>query len=41
MLLSTASAQTSSDTATLKQQILWQKLEASISEVDDNLDGVM
>jgi len=41
MLLSTASAQTSSDTATLKQQILWQKLEASIAEVDDNLDGVM
>jgi len=41
MLLSTASAQTSSDTATLKQQILWQKLEASIAEVDHNLDGVM
>ena len=41
MLLSTASAQTSSDTATVKQQILWQKLEASIAEVDHNLDGVM
>jgi len=41
VLLSTASAQTSSDTATLKQQILWQKLEASIAEVDHNLDGVM
>jgi len=41
MLLSTASAQTSSDTATVKQQILWQKLEASIAEVDHTLDGVM
>ena len=41
VLLSTASAQTSSDTATVKQQILWQKLEASIAEVDDNLDGVI
>ena len=41
MLLSTASAQTSSDPATVKQQILWQKLEASIAEVDHNLDGVM
>ena len=41
MLLSTASAQTSSDTASVKQQILWQKLEASIAEVDHNLDGVM
>jgi beta-lactamase class A len=41
MLLSTASAQTSSDTATAKQQILWQKLEASIAEVDHTLDGVM
>src|SRR5206468_11963305 len=41
MLLSTASAQTSSDTAGVKQQILWQKLEASIAEVDHNLDGVM
>jgi beta-lactamase class A len=41
LLLSTASAQTSSDTATVKQQILWQKLEASIAEVDHNLDGVM
>ena len=41
MLLSTASAQTSSDTATVKQQILWQKLETSIAEVDHNLDGIM
>ena len=41
VLLSTASAQTSSDTATVKQQTLWQKLEASIAEVDHNLDGVM
>jgi beta-lactamase class A len=41
MLLSTASAQTSSDAATVKQQILWQKLEALIAEVDHNLDGVM
>jgi beta-lactamase class A len=37
LLLATASAQT---TAT-KQQLLWQKLESSITEVDRNLDGVL
>jgi len=29
------------DTATAKQQVLWQKLDTTISHVDQNLDGVM
>jgi beta-lactamase class A len=29
------------DTATAKQQVLWQKLESTIDHVDQNLDGVM
>jgi len=29
------------ETALVKQKVLWQKLEASIAEVDRNLDGVM
>src|SRR5689334_15453624 len=39
LLLTPAFAQTS--TAAAKQQILWQKLAATINEVDQNLDGVM
>ena len=39
MLLSAAAAQTPS--ATNKQQVLWDKLAASISQIDSNLDGVM
>lgn len=39
LLVSSAVAQTS--TAEAKRQVLWQKLEASINEVDRNLDGVM
>ena len=35
-----AFAQTSS-TASEKQQVLWQKLESSIADVNRNLDGVM
>jgi beta-lactamase class A len=41
VLLATACAQTSTDTATAKQQVLWQKLEARIGDIDHNLDGVM
>jgi beta-lactamase class A len=40
VLLATAFAQTGS-TVSAKQQVLWQKLETSIAEVDRNLDGVM
>src|SRR5436190_23205880 len=36
LLLATSVAQTLN-----KKQILWQKLEASIAEVDRNLDGVL
>jgi beta-lactamase class A len=38
---SVAFAQNAANTATAKQQVLWQKLEVSITEVDRNLDGVM
>ncbi len=46
LLLATASAQKSSVSSTTfpaaqKQKILWQKLEASINDVDENLDGVI
>jgi beta-lactamase class A len=41
LLLTAALAQISADTAAAKQEVLWQKLEASINEVDHNLDGVM
>jgi beta-lactamase class A len=41
MLLATAAAQSSPDALNPKQQVLWQKLEASIAEVDHSLDGVM
>jgi beta-lactamase class A len=39
LLLSAAFGQTA--TAITKQQVLWQKLEATIHEVDSNLDGVL
>ena len=39
VLLACASAQSASPAQ--KEQVLWQKLEASISEVDRNLDGVL
>ena len=41
MLLATAAAQSSPDALNPKQQVLWQKLEVSIAEVDHSLDGVM
>jgi beta-lactamase class A len=40
LLLATVTAQEAS-TAADKQQILWQKLEARIADIDRNLDGVM
>jgi beta-lactamase class A len=39
--LSPAFAQNAARTAAAKQQVLWQKLEASIVDVDHKLDGVM
>jgi beta-lactamase class A len=39
LLLNAAFGQTA--TAITKQQVLWQKLEATIHEVDSNLDGVL
>ena len=39
LLAGLAAAQT--NTAEAKRQVLWQKLEASINDVDRNLDGVM
>jgi beta-lactamase class A len=41
VLLGTTLAQTAPDTSAAKQQVLWQKLEGSIAEVDRSLDGVM
>jgi beta-lactamase class A len=40
-LLGTACAQTVSNTAAAKQQVLWQKLEATVTDVDRKLDGVL
>jgi beta-lactamase class A len=40
LFLATCAAQTAAPSA-VKQKALWQKLEASIQEVDKNLDGVM
>ena len=40
MLLGTCFAQTTSPSAG-KQKVLWQKLESSIHDVDDHLDGMM
>jgi beta-lactamase class A len=41
LLLSSAFAQTAANPSTAKQQVLWQKLEATVNDVDRNLDGVM
>ena len=41
ILTAAALAQITPDTAAAKQQVLWQKLESSITDVDRNLDGVM
>lgn len=41
LLLLTATGFAQINTAEAKRQVLWQKLEASINEVDRNLDGVM
>jgi beta-lactamase class A len=41
LLLATACAQTPSDTAAAKQQVLWQKLESTVDGVDRSLDGVL
>ena len=41
ILVLTGAAFAQTPTAEAKRQILWQKLEASINEVDRNLDGVM
>src|SRR5437899_1680006 len=41
LLLGTACAQTAPDTAIVKQQLLWQKLESTIDDVDRSLDGVL
>ncbi len=40
-LLATAFTQTAPNASSAKPQVLWQKLEASIAQVDSNLDGVM
>ncbi|PYV70730.1 MAG: serine hydrolase [Acidobacteria bacterium] len=39
--MASAAAQTAPNTRAAKQQVLWQKLEASITDVDRSLDGVM
>jgi hypothetical protein len=41
LLLAAASAQTVPNTAAAKQQLLWQKLESTVNDVDRNLDGVL
>jgi beta-lactamase class A len=41
LLLATACAQTAPNAAAAKQQLLWQKLESTITEVDRGLDGVL
>ena len=41
VLIASAAAQTAPDRAAAKQQVLWQKLEASIADVDRSLDGIM
>jgi beta-lactamase class A len=41
LLLGTACAQTVPNTAAAKQEVLWLKLESSISDVDRKLDGVL
>jgi beta-lactamase class A len=41
LLLTSAFSQTAPDTAVVKREVLWQKLEATVTEVDRNLDGVL
>jgi len=41
VLLAAACAQTPPNTAAAEQQLLWQKLESTINDVDHNLDGVL
>ena len=41
LLLAAACAQTAPNTAVAKQQLLWQKLESTINDVDHSLDGVL
>ncbi len=41
ILLLTGAVYAQTPTAEAKRQVLWQKLEASVTEVDRNLDGVM
>jgi beta-lactamase class A len=41
VLIGTTLAQTTADTRAAKQQVLWQKLEGSIADMDRALDGVM
>lgn len=41
LLLTSVCAQTAPGTAAAKQDLLWQKLESSINDVDHNLDGVL
>ena len=40
-LLTSVCAQTAPGTAAAKQDVLWQKLESTINDVDHNLDGVL
>jgi beta-lactamase class A len=40
-LLNSVCAQTAPGTAAAKQDVLWQKLESTINDVDHNLDGVL
>lgn len=41
LLLTAAFAQTAPDTAAAKRDVLWQKLEATVTEVDRSLEGVL
>ncbi len=41
MLLTAACAAQTTATSSSKQKVLWQKLEASINDIDQHLDGVM
>ena len=40
-LLTSVCAQTAPGTSAAKQEVLWQKLESTINDVDHNLDGVL
>jgi beta-lactamase class A len=41
LVITSFAQKATTDTAAAKQQVLWQKLEADIAEIDRNLDGVM